>query len=292
MSGNENENAGAAGGDAGAAGSAGAAAAGAAAGAGQGSSGAAAGGSAFAAAAGGADAGAAGAGGEAPKPLPERIPEKYRVNKEDGTFDLEASTAKMLDGHSALEKRLGTGDLPPTDLAGYDPKPEGFDMEELKADPDYQSFLKGAHAKGMTNAQVEYVLTQYGQSAAMVATPPMSAAEFEADMKANHWKGEGEYQQQMAFGMRAIRAYLPGITQEEIASLPNNPLVAKLLAAVGKETREDAGVGKTVITDQDFESQMAAIQASEAYNNANHAEHKGAVDKLQKLFEQRYKPAA
>lgn len=230
------------------------------------------------------------AGGEAPKPLPERIPEKYRVNKEDGTFDLEASTAKMLDGHSALEARLGTGDLPPKDLDGYDPKPEGFDMEELKADPDYQSFLKGAHAKGMTNAQVEYVLTQYAQSAAMVATPPMSAEEFAAEMKANHWKGEGEYDQQMGLGLRAIRAYLPGVTQEEIASLPNHPLVAKLLAAVGKETREDAGVGKTPITDQDFESQMAAIQSSDAYNNANHPEHKAAVDKLQALFQKRYQP--
>jgi hypothetical protein len=251
------------------------------------------GGSAFSAVADAAGAQGSGeAGGEAPKPLHERIPEKYRVTKEDGSIDLEASADKLLGGYGSLEQRLGTGELPPKDADGYDPKPEGFDMEALKKDPDYQSFLKGAHAKGLTNAQVEFVLSQYGASAAMTATPPMSAAEFQAEMTANHWKEPGEYEKQMGLGMRAIRAYMPDITAEEIASLPNHPIVAKILAKVGAETAEDKGVSKTVISDGDFEAQMAAIQKSDAYNDANHPEHRAAVDKLQKLFEQRYAPKA
>lgn len=227
-----------------------------------------------------------------PAPLNERIPEKYRVNKEDGTFDLEATADKLLGGYGSLEQRLGTGELPPKDAEGYDPKPEGFDMEQLKADPDYQSFLKGAHAKGMTNAQVEYVLSQYASSAAMTATPPMSAAEFATEMKANVWKEPGEYEKQMGLGLRAIRAYLPDITADQIATLPNHPLVAQILAKVGAETAEDRGVSKTVISDADFDSQLAALQQSEPYNNASHPEHKATVDKISRLFEQRYKPQA
>ncbi|HEY1139956.1 MAG TPA: hypothetical protein VGE88_07085 [Lysobacter sp.] len=249
-------------------------------------------GSAFSAVADAGGQGGAPAGGEAPKPLHERIPEKYRVTKEDGSLDLEASADKLLGGYGSLEQRLGTGELPPKDADGYDPKPEGFDMEALKKDPDYQSFLKGAHAKGLTNAQVEFVLSQYAGSAAMTATPPMSAAEFQAEMTTNHWKEPGEYEKQMGLGLRAIRAYMPDITAEEINTLPNHPIIAKILAKVGAETAEDRGVTKTVISDADFDSQLAALQASEPYNNASHPEHKATVDKVSKLFEQRYKPAA
>lgn len=225
-----------------------------------------------------------------PAPLHERIPEKFRVAKEGGEFDLEASTAKLLDGHAALEKRLGAGDVPPKDAEGYDPKVEGFDMAQLKQDPDYQSFLKGAHAKGMTNAQVEYVLSAYAGSAAIanLGGAPLSAEEFKAEMTANHWKGEGEYDQSMAAAMKAIRAYAPDITKEEIDTLPNHPIVAKILAAVGKETAEDRAVRVAPMAAADFDSQLAALQAHPAYMDAGHAEHATITQKVSDLFAKRY----
>src|SRR5690606_31149911 len=43
---------------------------------------------------------------DAPPSPAEYIPEKYRVQKEDGTLDLEASSRKLAEAHGHLEKRL------------------------------------------------------------------------------------------------------------------------------------------------------------------------------------------
>ncbi|WP_223621180.1 hypothetical protein [Lysobacter sp. ESA13C] len=225
-----------------------------------------------------------------PAPIHERIPEKYRVAKEDGTFDLEASTAKMLDGHAALEKRLGTGEAPPKDADSYDPKVDGFDMEALKQDPDYQKFLKGAHGAGLTNKQVEYVLSQYASSAALaqVDSTALSAEAFKAEMVGNHWKGAGEYEENMSQAMKAIRAYEPDITAEEISGLPNHPIVAKILAAVGRETAEDRAVRVNPMSAADFDTQLASLHASPAYMDAMHPEHSKVIKQIEGLFQKRY----
>src|SRR3546814_3461008 len=47
----------------------------------------------------------------ASKPAVERIPDKYQVKKEDGTLDPDASWAKFVDGHEALQKKIGAGDV-------------------------------------------------------------------------------------------------------------------------------------------------------------------------------------
>src|SRR3546814_4613695 len=52
----------------------------------------------------------------ASKPAVERIPDKYQVKKEDGTLDPDASWAKFVDGHEALQKKHGAGDRKSTRL--------------------------------------------------------------------------------------------------------------------------------------------------------------------------------
>src|SRR3546814_5859459 len=61
----------------------------------------------------------------ASKPAVERIPDKYQVKKEDGTLDPDASWAKFVDGHEALQKKLGAGDVAPA-------KPEDYKLEAPK----------------------------------------------------------------------------------------------------------------------------------------------------------------
>lgn len=244
-------------------------------------------GGAFAAA----DSAASATGGEdgSAAPLAERIPEKYRVAKEDGSLDIEASTAKLLDGHTALEKRFGAGEAPPKAPEDYKPEVEGFDFEELKGDEKYQSFLKGAHARGINNDTLSWILGEYATRAGDdVGGGVMSTAEFKAEMQANHWTTPAEYQENMALGLKAIRAYAPDITAEELAGIPNSPTVAKILAAVGKEVGEDRQVQTQALSAADFDTQLAALQASEAYNNASHPEHQQSVAKMQELFDKRY----
>ncbi|MCZ7253157.1 hypothetical protein NK293_23265, partial [Salmonella enterica] len=91
-----------------------------------------------------------------------------RTNKEDGSLDLEQSSRKMAEAYKHLETRMGSGDVPPKTAEEYAVKlegVEGFDWDEFKADPDTQSFLKGAHAKGLTNDQVQYVIGEYMKAA-------------------------------------------------------------------------------------------------------------------------------
>jgi hypothetical protein len=62
---------------------------------------------------------------------------------------------------------MGSGDTPPKTADEYAPKVEveGFKWEEFKADPRMQSFMKSAHAKGITNDQMGFILGEYAQLA-------------------------------------------------------------------------------------------------------------------------------
>ncbi|MDH2493336.1 hypothetical protein QDR33_17480, partial [Acinetobacter baumannii] len=47
------------------------------------------------------------------------VPEKFKVTAEDGSVDYKATLSKMNESYTGLEKRIGSGDLPPKDVAGY-----------------------------------------------------------------------------------------------------------------------------------------------------------------------------
>src|SRR5690606_30968510 len=91
-----------------------------------------------------------------------------RVMKEDGSLDQEASSRKVAEAYKHLETRFGSGDVPPKTPEEYAVKlegVEGFNWDEFKVDEGTQSFLKGAHAKGLTNDQVQYVTGEYTKAA-------------------------------------------------------------------------------------------------------------------------------
>jgi hypothetical protein len=136
---------------------------------------------------------------------------------------------------------------------------------------------------------VSWILGEYAQRAGS-DTGVLDAKGFQDVMLAEHWKTPEEYNANMQLGLKAIRAYHPDITQEELNSLPNHPIIAKILASVGKEVGEDRSVQIQPLNAADFDSQMAALQASEAYNNASHPEHAQAIKKAEELFQKRYPP--
>src|SRR3546814_13895982 len=88
--------------------------------------------------------------------------DKYQVKKEDGTLDPDASWAKFVDGHEALQKKLGAGDVAPEKPEDYkleapkdaEGKPiEGVDFESFTKDPLFQSFQKAAHEIGRASGR-------------------------------------------------------------------------------------------------------------------------------------------
>ncbi|GAB2493971.1 hypothetical protein [Arenimonas alkanexedens] len=234
-------------------------------------------------------------GTEAPA-LIERVQEKYRVLKADGTLDMDATLAKQADGYNELSKRIGKGDLPPASADEYAPEglPEGVNIEELKADPLYQSFLKGAHAKGLSNEQVSYVLNEY-----MARAPDIAKGAQTIDVEAcatqlkAEWKDEATFQTNLkaAYRVTAAVAEKAGIPMAEIEGSPiaNDPRFLRLMAALGPEFSEAQSLSSgTSIAAADFDSQLQEIRSQEGYNDANHPQHKALMQRKQDLYAKRY----
>lgn len=285
-------------GDAGAGGSAGAGGAGAggaAGGAGAGTGTAAAGAGTGGAAAGGAGAGssvlAAGAAGTGAA-TNDYIPEKYRVNKGDGTLDLEASSRKLAEAYGNAEKRIGGGDIPPKEASEYkvavpDALKEAFDPAK---DEGMQTFLKGAHEAGLNQKQLDFVMGRYFEIAPQLAAgaKQYDANTATAELKKT-WATDADFNRNVRnayAGANAI-ATKAGIDVKNIMDGPlgNDPTFLKLMAAIGPEFAEDAPPGGQQMG---TEEEVSKLMASEAYTNPKHADHAKVSEKVRKFYERKF----
>lgn len=239
----------------------------------------------------GGQAGATGAGGAAgagaqPGATSSPIPEKYQVKKADGSLDIEASLGKWQQGHQHLEKKLGAGEAPPASPEDYKPTlPAGLDAQALSADPLYQSFLKGAHAKGLTNDQVSYVLQEFAQRQAMAAPSSEKAV---AELR-NVWKTEAEFNANARHAFKAVSEFGADLSDADRAAIDSNPAMLKFLAKVGAALAEDtAPIMAGTPAAQTWDEQVAAIKAHPGFMDPKHPEHKQLVAKQQALYERRY----
>lgn len=197
----------------------------------------------------------------------EWIPEKYRTNKEDGSLDLEASSRKVAEAYTHLEKRLGSGDAPPKTSDEYTVKlegVEGFNWDEFKADESTQSFLKGAHAKGLTNDQVQFVIGEYLKAAPGLVEGgvQLSQQDCSAALKAV-WADDKTFSANVNASYRAAESFAspegqPGNFQALMAKYGNDADFIAFTANIGKELREDTLISQGVVNEQDF-----AVKASE-----------------------------
>lgn len=239
-------------------------------------------------------AGAAGAaGGEGQQAGTfDWIPEKHRVSKDDGSFDLEASARKVAAAHGALEQRLGSGDVPPKDAAEYAPEVqlEGFNWDEFKADPEMQGFLKSAHSKGITNAQLSFILGEHYQRSIAIAqgAQALNIEQCETELSKS-WTTPEAMTAGKAAAFKAFSAFADkaGVSLQELeaSGAANNPAVIKLLAAIAPELGEDVGINGAGAGGQETIEQLLAHPA---YADAKHAEHKIISEKVRKYYEKQY----
>lgn len=221
-------------------------------------------------------------------------PEKYLVKNDDGSPNWEAIARKTDEARGHLEKRFGSGDLPPKSAEEYAPKVEvdGFDWDVFKADPETQSFLKGAHAKGMTNEQVGFVLSAYAKSAPKIA---QAGAELNQESAAaalrEVWTDEAAYKSNINGSFRAFDAFAQeaGFTleQAEEAGLADNPLFIRYCAAVAKHLGEDMRPAEGVAMADS--TSIADLMKSEAYTNSRHPDHARVSEQVRKHYEGKYK---
>lgn len=254
--------------------------------------------SALASGAGAGDAGA-GAGAAAAGKGFDWIPEKHRVSKDDGSLDLEASAKKVADAYAHLSQKLGSGDAPPKTPDEYAPKveAEGFNWDEFKADPEMQSFLKGAHAKGVTNDQLSFILGEYARVAPglVEGAGALTVEDCNAAL-AQVWQTPAEKTQNLQHAFRATSTFAEklGLSYEDIeaAGLGNNPVFIRLMAAVGPELGEDTSppaAGLAVgMSDADFATQAAELRNQLAQLHVSDKRRPEVQAKLDALYAKRY----
>lgn len=232
------------------------------------------------AAAGPAPAGAPAPAGDAAATFPE----KYQVKNEDGSINWEASALKQAQGYQALSQKLGT-DAPPKSPDEYAPElPAGVTMDALKTDPLFAGFLKGAHGKGLSNAQVSYVLAEFQQRVAMLQETAADPAVAEAEL-GKVWQTPQQMERGLNGAYRGTQAF--AADAEHAARIDkkfgSDPDFIRLMAKVGAELGEDrlpeGGLNQTET------ETLESLRKSEAYTNSKHADHAKTVAQVTRLYQ-------
>lgn len=226
------------------------------------------------------------------------IPEKYRVNKEDGSLDLDQSSRKLAESYKHLETRLGSGDVPPKTADEYTVKlegVEGFDWNEFKADPDTQSFLKGAHAKGLTNDQVQYVIGEYMKAAPglIEGGGQLTTQDCTAALKAV-WTDDQAMTQNVRNSFRAAEAFAsepgkPGNFATLQAKYGNDPDFIAFTANIGRELKEDRAInGGGQVNEADFAVKTSELRSQLQALPAHDPKRQGIQAQLDVLYNSKY----
>lgn len=264
---------------AGGAGAAGAAAGqpGAAAGAGAGA------GAGAAAEGGGGSALSAGAAGEW---TIESIPEKFRVKNDAGEYDHQAMLRKVDEHRSALEKRMGTGDIRPKTAAEYK-MPEGEAFKALQIDEaQATAFKEKAHGWGLTQTQYEAVMNEWATLApGLVNAGQQQTTESAVAALKEAWKGDYDANIKESYAAAVRVGQAAGFTFEEVEqAIGNNPVAIRMFGALAKEMREDATPAAANGGTNSPQSREAYVAANwKAYSDPTHPEHKVVTEHANRL---------
>jgi len=206
---------------------------------------------------------------------PVTIPEKYQVKKEDGSIDVEASSLKLAEAYGHLEKRMGSGDVPPKTPEEYVVTvPDALkDTWKPAEDPLLQGFLKDAHAAGFTQKQIDLALGKYMEVAPGLVngSKELSAEDCTATLK-TEWKTDEQYKDGVGKAYRAAVGYGGADAEGIIKDHGNDPRIIRLLAKVGAEMGEDTSASSGTTVNGGGDS-VETLMAGEAYNNPKHADH-------------------
>lgn len=217
------------------------------------------------------------------------IPEKFHVKHDDGTPNVEASWAKVEEHRAHLERRLGSGDIPPQTVDGYKVNiPEALadkvDAAELASTQGVKDLLGKLHAAGASQAIVDVAVGELLQRGVALrqAMPTLQAAECEATLRGmDGWKTDTEYNKQVGEAVRAGRAIFGGDFEAMLDTYGSDPRFIKGLAAMGPEMVEDTAASADAM--QQLGESLDALMASKAYmnpNDPNHSQTKAKVEAL------------
>lgn len=201
------------------------------------------------------------------------LPEKYRVTGADGQVDLAASSKKLGEGYGALSAKLGQQPVVPATPAEY-----AYDLPEQYKDVAMDetmsaAFRERAHKAGLSAEQYKFVMDEYFSLVPEVLNGATQKTADQARAALQQvWKTEAEYTGGVAAAQRAINGLPAGLADEAVASgLGANPAFIKIMAAMGKEMREDR---PPAMADAPAAQDVDSLMASDAYRDPKHPQHK------------------
>lgn len=220
------------------------------------------------------------------------IPEKFQVKREDGTLDEAATLAKLAKSYTALEAHKGAiRDVPasPEDykLEIVDAEGKPLDpeiMEGFTGDPLFQQFTKDAHAAGLTNEQMQFVVQKYMTIAPQLIAADKQITRDEASAELSKlWTNQAQFTDNLRGAMSAITAY--GGEAEDMAGsrarlqerFGDDPDFLAFAARIGSELKEDKPNASDAPSD---EMSIEALQKSPAYWDKNHPDHTRTVARV------------
>ena len=216
------------------------------------------------------------------------IPEKFQVKRDDGSLDYEASSLKMAQSYSYLEKKLGTGDAPPKSPDEYQVEfsPDvPIKFEELKDDEGIRGFMDGAHKLGMTNAQVSYVLDQYMQALPqdLQAMEELDARECVDALVSE--MGQQQANKVLSDAYRAVAMVAGDDADYIMDKYGNDPVVLKYLAKFGSGLAEDSPPqAMQMIEPQQFNEITHELRQQLIDMPKNDPRREGVLAKLEGLY--------
>lgn len=229
------------------------------------------------------------------------LPEKFRVNAEDGKLDEAASARKLAESYKALEAHKG--ELPQVPATPEDYKLEapkdaegkpiaGLDMDAFVTDPMFQAMAKDAHAKGVTNEHMQFFVEKYLDAVPklMAAEQSLSVEDAKAEL-AELWPDDKTMNDNLAISLKAINGYgaeaedVPGSKARIMAKYGRDPDFIAFAAAIGAEMKEDTTPAQmSVSSGVDVEAMMK----SEAYMKPSHPDHERVKARVKAHFDRTY----
>lgn len=233
-------------------------------------------------------------GEQAPSPTAtEFIPEKFQIKNEAGELDVEASARKMSESYAHLEKKNGSGEGAPKTADDYNvTPPESLKDLDVKSDPEMQEFLSKAQKAGISQAQLDVVMSEYFRMAPLLAAGGVALTQeaATADLKKS-WATDADFKRNthLAYSATSAAVERSGVSMDEVekAGLGNNPVFLRLMASLGAEFQEDIAPGGTV--HKSFgEEDVRQLETSEAYANPKHPDHERVSKQVKSWYDRKY----
>lgn len=215
------------------------------------------------------------------------LPEKHRVYREDKTLDIEASARKNAEAYQALERRLGSGDVPPPSAGEYQIKaPDELKDAFQPEDPGFKEFLTQAHASGMTQKQMDATMQAFFSWAPKIMGAQQAASADECIATLSKvWTDETVRRENFSQALRGMRTFGGERFAELDRKYGNDPDFIWFAANVGKELKEDTSPAGAMTPASG--GNVTELVTHPAYRDPKHPQHAQISAQVAEAFKRR-----